>query len=147
MKTTKTLVSLLLVAVTVLTLPLAALATTYSGTYGSISWTVNTGGSTSSLYSKIQTSSKASLSICPNARIHRMVNGESVYVGTAEIVANSTGLVKSFTLSLTYSQFRTKVLSDNPTANVPTDGFFKQCNYNDKINMQAVVSNALEVFA
>ena len=107
---------------------------------------VHTGGSYSSLYSKIEVSTASILAIHETAKVEYTKNGNTVVSGPFTVYSISTVVATSMIMNPTYSQFRTTILNDYPNADIPSYGHFKQCSYTDKINYQAVVSNALEMF-
>ena len=142
MKTTKTLVSLLLVAVTVLTLPLTALASTvYSGSYNGNTYTATVGGSTSSISSVLSVSTAARLRADTTVRIKYVKLGESTDWGDAEMPAFSTSNVTSITNSYSYLDCM------NHHSSIPSNGYFSKCFYYDYISGHKVLNGAVETFS
>lgn len=116
--------ALLLAAVTLLALPISAMAITYSGGYGGVNYVATVNGSSSNIITTISVDSSSVLYITTTAYYRSVLTNGHVdtYKGPKK---NATYLNGSYSYS--------DVLS--------VSGYFTSCTYNTTMNGYYVVSN------
>ena len=132
MKTTKTLVSLLLVAVTVLTLPLAALAQTISGSYNGYGYVCVSGGSHTQVTDNMTYGTSAKLEIVSTPHVYYYDGSGYVPYTTYHSMIVMKTAATSVSQSYTTTGFRNKY------SDVPSNGYFDSCDFSYRIALHTV---------
>ena len=135
-KTVVRIVALLMVTISVLALPLAVGATSYSGGVGTINYIMYTGENSSHIKSSISTSSNTNIKI----KIRTFVDVEgmdSPYTYRKTVSANNTNY-------FLYSYYFTQFVLDHPLYNVQS--MFRECYYSGYENGSWFLLDANEQF-
>ena len=137
----KSVLALLLAAVTVLALPLSASATVITGTYNNKNYSCSSSGTVYSVTGTLTYAASATLVVETNPTVYyNNGHGLSQYIPSNPQIYSDSGFGKTFTLSYSYTDYCSQFPS------TPSNGLFYASYYTYKIGVHTILNNWAESF-